>query len=345
MLISAKTMRRERRAAIHRGEGSAELRYLVEGTPLGRCRLLADMALEPGATVGFHRHVGETEYYLFLEGQGEADDDGTRVRVGPGDVLITAHGQGHALANTGRVPLRFLVLIQRDGPPLAGRRFFLAGDSTLCAYEKSLWPRAGWGMALGSHLAADVEVVNAAQSGRSSKSFVDEGHWSALMAGVRPGDGVLIQFGHNDEKDDPARHTDPQTTFVEGLESLVEQVLRAGGQPFLATPIERRRFEGRTLVDTHGPWATAVRNLAPRLGVPLLDLGMATRSLYEALGPELTQPLFLHFGPGAYPGWPEGCQDDTHLSHIGAAHIASLAARLLWDTAQGRPFLPRTTPE
>lgn len=346
MLISVHTMRRERRATVHGGQGTADLRYLVEGGALGRCRMLADMVLEPGASVGFHRHVGESEYYLFLEGRGEADDDGTRVEVGPGDVLVTAHGQGHALVNPGPAPLRFLVLIQLDGEPLGRRRrFFLAGDSTLCTYERALWPRAGWGMALGAHLADDVEVVNAAQSGRSSKSFVDEGHWAALVARVRPGDGVLIQFGHNDEKDDPARHTDPETTFVAGLEDLVLQVVRAGGQPFLATAIERRRFEGKVLVDTHGPWSVAVRNLAPRLGVPLLDLGRETKALYESLGPELTLALFLHFGPDVYPGWPEGCQDDTHLSHVGAAHVASLAARLLWADPRGRGFLPGVTSE
>ena len=81
----------------------------------------------------------------------------------------------------------------------------------------------GWGMMLKNFFTEDVIVDNHALNGRSSKSFISEGHWQKVVEKIKPGDYVFIQFGHNDEKDDLKRHTDPGTTFDETCASLLRK--------------------------------------------------------------------------------------------------------------------------
>lgn len=217
----------------------------------------------------------------------------------------------------------------------------LAGDSTLCFYDKDRWPRAGWGMMIGFHLRQGIEVRNLALSGRSSKSFKDEGQWELLMAGVKSGDGVMIQFGHNDEKiADPSRYTSPEDSFPDNLRSMVRDVQTAGAQPFLLSPVERRNFEGGRIVPSHGPYQGAVAAVARELSVPYLDLCQASTELYEELGPGASTRLFMHVGPGIYPGFPAGEIDNTHFNLGGAAMIAGLVGQLLLQHPEARSFLP-----
>lgn len=217
----------------------------------------------------------------------------------------------------------------------------LAGDSTLCFYEKSRWPRAGWGMMLGHHLKEGTTVRNMALSGRSSKSFRDEGQWDLLISGVQAGDGVMIQFGHNDEKsEDPNRFTSPDTTFRDNLVRMVREVQDRGAQPFLLSPVERRGFEGSGIVPSHGPYRDAVAAVARDCGVPYLDLCKASTEVYEELGPVASARFFMHLEAGIYPAYPQGERDNTHFSLAGAALIAGLVARLMMDHPQARVFLP-----
>ena len=87
---------------------------------------------------------------------------------------------------------------------------YIIGDSTV---EDNTPPFRGWGWALPEYVAPGVRVANHAMSGRSSLSFMNEGRFAPVEEGMQPGDLLLIQFGHNDEKDDAERHTDPATTF------------------------------------------------------------------------------------------------------------------------------------
>lgn len=125
----------------------------------------------------------------------------------------------------------------------APRRIHIAGDSTAARFD-SADPRVGWGAVLETELEG-VVVNDAARSGRSSKSFLEEGHWAALLGQIQRGDLVLIQFGHNDEKPDPARATDATTSFRDFLRRYVADSRAHGGVPILITPVARRRFSAR----------------------------------------------------------------------------------------------------
>jgi lysophospholipase L1-like esterase len=112
------------------------------------------------------------------------------------------------------VPLAFTAVGTARAGGRRHRTLHIAGDSTAAQKYSDAAPETGWGMALPFFLRKDLEVANHAVNGRSSKSFVDEGRLDAVLAAIRPGDLLLIQFAHNDEKDeDPTRYTEPWTTY------------------------------------------------------------------------------------------------------------------------------------
>ncbi len=226
---------------------------------------------------------------------------------------------------------------EEPGPAAAGPAaslhpsLHLAGDSTLA--DKPLDPpnpERGWGQALRELALEPARILNHAQNGRSTKSFRDEGRWQHLLCSLAPGDFVLIEFGHNDQKvHDPSRHATPEA-FSNNLRLFIQEVRRHGGSPLLATPVCRRIFtpEGG-LVDTHGPYPGIIRRLANEEAVPLIDLERLTRSLLEELGPEDSKALFVWVRPGDFDRYPQGRQDDTHFSENGAARVAGLFVKEL----------------
>jgi len=110
----------------------------------------------------------------------------------------------------------------------------LVGDSTVA-------PQGGWGPGFCADLTANVTCIDDALNGRSSKSFIDEGAWKKALD--QHGDYYLIQFGHNDEKPDPARHTDPDTTYAENLKRFIGDVRAIDAVPVIISPLARRTFQ------------------------------------------------------------------------------------------------------
>jgi lysophospholipase L1-like esterase len=216
-----------------------------------------------------------------------------------------------------------------SGAPPAGTRvvsIYVIGDSTASIYASNLYPRTGWGQVLGDYFSTSCATVkDKALSGRSSKSFYDEGNWIPIRDALVAGDFVIIQFGHNDEKtDDPARYTDPQTTYKQYLTTYVNDTLAKQGRPILATPINRNNWNGNTLADTHGGYPPAMRELAVSLGVPLVDLTALTKTFFERIGPTETTELFTKLVAGESPNYPNGNTDNTHLKETGARDVAQL---------------------
>jgi lysophospholipase L1-like esterase len=202
-----------------------------------------------------------------------------------------------------------------EPPPLMpNTALHIAGDSTAAIFPPTdPTARVGWAAVLQQFFTDAVRVDDAARSGRSSKSFIDEGLWTALKAQIHAGDYVFIQFAHNDEKtDDPARYTDPATTFRDYLEIYVGESRALGAFPVLLTPICRRDFSGTMVVNTHGAYPAAVAAVADQTGTPLIDMTEKTRVLLESLGPTNSIPLFA-------------MGDNTHLSAVGAPMVAQLA--------------------
>ncbi|MET9775778.1 rhamnogalacturonan acetylesterase [Streptomyces sp. NPDC006367] len=205
------------------------------------------------------------------------------------------------------------------------RTLHIAGDSTAAQKYADAAPETGWGMALPFFLRKDLPVANHAVNGRSSKSFVDEGRLDAILRVIRPGDLLLVQFGHNDQKrDDPSRHTEPWTTYQDHLRLYVEGARARGARPVLATSVERRRFDAAGNATTsHGEYPAAMRALAGEEGVALLDVQALSLALWQRLGVEGTK---THFN------WTATEQDNTHFNPPGAIEVARLVTRELLRT-------------
>ena len=107
MVIQRNEMKTETKEKMRDGEGSASLVYLTDCENEKNIRLLAEITLQPGSSVGKHIHENETEYYIILSGSGTVDDNGKQVIVNAGDTIITGGGAFHSIANTGSVPLVF----------------------------------------------------------------------------------------------------------------------------------------------------------------------------------------------------------------------------------------------
>lgn len=204
--------------------------------------------------------------------------------------------------------------------PFPHRTIFVAGDSTAAPKSAAKAPETGWGMALPYHLADRITVANHARNGRSSKSFVDEGRLEAILAALREGDVVVVQFGHNDQKaTDVLRYTEPWSTYQEYLTRYLDGARERGALPVLATPAERRRFDADgNAYSSHGEYPDAMRALAAREGVALVDVQRETLALWQRLGPEETTRYFLHTD--------DGRRDNTHFNTPGAAAVALMVA-------------------
>ncbi len=203
---------------------------------------------------------------------------------------------------------------------------YVIGDSTASVYTSDLYPRTGWAQPLQEYFApACATIQDKALSGRSSKSFFDEGDWTPIKAAVRAGDFVLIQFGHNDEKsDDPVRFTDPFTTYEMYLSIYIDDTIAKGATPILLTSINRNSWSNGTLDDTHGNYPVAVRQLAAARKVALVDATALTKTYFQRIGQAATTALFMDLAPGQFPNYPAGNTDDTHLQDNGAHTIAQL---------------------
>ena len=200
----------------------------------------------------------------------------------------------------------------------------LMGDSTMA--EKDL-PKAGeergWGMMLQNFLnPEEVKVINYAQNGRSTKSFIDLGLWDKVYAAIQPGDYVFIQFGHNDAKaDDPARYAAAWGAYQDNLRLFVDGVREKGGTPVLLTPVARRWFkEGGLDRNCHTDYPAAMKAVAAEKNVVLLDVTTPTLDWIEGLGDEASKAYFMI---------STGKNDNTHLVPAGARKVTEIVCGLI----------------
>lgn len=191
---------------------------------------------------------------------------------------------------------------------------WLIGDSTMARKSASRNPESGWGEGLKEYFGDMVTIHNHAASGRSTRSFINEKRWEVVRDSLKPGDFVVIQFGHNDEKLAPELHTIPESSFKGNLEKFILEAKYQGAHPILCSAIVRRHFESDTsLVDTHGTYIDAAQQTAKNTGVPYVDMEQLTHDLVLNLGRKDSADLYMM-----------NRKDSTHLNHDGAKAVARL---------------------
>ena len=203
---------------------------------------------------------------------------------------------------------------------------FLAGDSTMAAKLPDKRPETGWGEMLASHFKdGAVRVENRAMNGRSTKTFISEGRWQEIIDDLKKGDFVFVQFGHNDESKDKGERYTPPEDYKKNLVRFVEEVRAKGGNPVLMTPVMRRRFDkDGKFYDTHGEYPGIVRDVAKELKAPLIDMHRSSEVVIVKYGVEGSKKLFLQLKPGENANYPNGIEDNTHFSPLGAEEMAQL---------------------
>ena len=254
---------------------------------------------------------------------------------------------------------------------------FMIGDSTMA--NKNLTggnPERGWGQMLPGFLSEDIRVDNHAVNGRSTKSFIDEGRWDKVLSLIRKGDYLFIQFGHNDEKADPKRHTDARGgSFDANLRRFVTEAREKGAIPVLFNSIVRRNFgladstalasaisqddirkdvnpdakreaqaehpeEGKYLIDTHGDYLLSPRHVAEELDVPFVDMNAISKQLVEGMGAVESRKLFMWVPENTIAAMPKGREDNTHLNIHGARVLTGLTIDAIAEAVPAlKPFV------
>ena len=225
------------------------------------------------------------------------------------------------------MPMAYLIIfIWQKEILMSRRKIFLAGDSTVAYNSIETYPQTGWGQALHLYLQKDIEIINHAKNGCSSKSFLEEGRLLPIEAEIGQGDYLFIQFGHNDQKEDVARATDPATTYKEYLEKYIAVAKEKGAHALLITSPYRRHFhlDGTLKEAVHGTYPQAMLEVAKAWEIPCIDLCSKSVALLQTEGDQASKRFFMHLAVGQYDAYPDGKVDDTHFTYEGAVAMAGL---------------------
>ena len=220
-----------------------------------------------------------------------------------------------------------LILLAFSLPDKRKIKIFIAGDSTASIKETKAYPETGWGMPFVYFWDSTVKVENLAMNGRSTSSFRNEGFWNKITDGAAEGDYVFIQFGHNDEV--PTKKTyATEVEFKNNLKRYVVEAREKKATPVLLTPMARRKFDVSGKIEgTHDVYSQIIRDVANEEKVILFDMDKITQHLYEQFGVENSKLLFLQLKPGEHPNYPDGKEDNTHFSELGARLVAQLVLK------------------
>jgi lysophospholipase L1-like esterase len=240
-------------------------------------------------------------------------------------------------------------------------KVWIIGDSTVADYsmepdyQSKRYPIMGWGQVFQAFMSSDslhmvrhiiktdsVIVDDRARGGRSTRSFFEEGRWSEIYRSLKPGDVVMIQFGHNDASVSKGERYTSLPGFKEFLRLYINQSREKGATPVLITPVARNYpWEDGKLGNTHGDYPDGMRAVADELGVYLIDLTTLSMEFFTDKGQDyVTTTYFMNFPPGLYEAYPEGSKDNTHFQPAGAVAVAALVFDAMKGLKSRKPESP-----
>lgn len=198
---------------------------------------------------------------------------------------------------------------------------FLAGNSTVVDQSNEPW--AAWGQMFPNFLIPFKAVVaNYAESGETMKAFKGERRLEKIWSLAKPGDYLLIEFTHNDQKPG-GNHLDPFTTYKQTIKEWITEARNRSMIPVLVTSMHRRHFDSTgKIVNTLLEYPEAMRQVAAEENVELIDLNAMSKILYETWGPQRSLKAFVHYPANTFPGQNTKLEDNTHFSPYGAYELA-----------------------
>ncbi len=244
----------------------------------------------------------------------------SRVKINPREVGTPTWDDKLTLEFTGHSPAVESITIEPVTATDSVVTVFLCGNSTVV--DQTYEPWASWGQIIPRYFDSSVAVANHAESGESASSFLAKNRLDKVLSMARPGDYMIIEFGHNDQKE-RRPGSGAWYNFSANLKIFIDRARKAGVNPILVTPACRRSFDSTGHVrDTHLDYPDAIRAIAERENIPLIDLNQMTKSLYESLGTERSKKAFVHYPAGTFEGQTTDLEDNTHFNPYGATQIA-----------------------
>lgn len=200
---------------------------------------------------------------------------------------------------------------------------YLCGNSTVV--DQAGDPYASWGQMIPRWFDENVCIANHAESGLATSSFIAQKRLDKIMTTLRPGDWVLVEFGHNDQKESRPG-SGAYYNFAHNLKIFIDMVRKAGGNIAFVTPTQRRAFDStrKHIIETHRDYPAAMEEVAARENVPVLDIHGLTRTFFETLGYEGSKTALVHYPANTFPNQPQALEDNTHFNPYGAAQIAKM---------------------
>jgi lysophospholipase L1-like esterase len=195
--------------------------------------------------------------------------------------------------------------------PVVVPTIFLLGDSTVC--DQSREPYNSWGQMLPAFFTDQVAIANHGESGETYRDSIGRRRLDKIISVMKPGDWLLMQFGHNDQKQ-IAAGTGGLTTYQDEMRTHIAAVRKVGGIPVVVSPMERHAFDENGHVrPSLADYARASREVAEQERVAFIDLHAMSVKFYESLGPERAAQAFAA---------PNGVVDNTHHNNYGSYQLA-----------------------
>ena len=199
---------------------------------------------------------------------------------------------------------------------------FLCGNSTVVDQEEEPW--ASWGQMITRWFGPQVAIANYAESGLSCTTFLAQLRLDKILSQLKKGDYVIVEFGHNDEKEKKAGDG-AWYSYSRNLKIFVDRVRAAGGNIIFCTPTARRSFDAEGhLINTHGDYPAAMKAVAQREQVPVIDLTQMSTTFFEALGVEGSKRALVHYPANTFANQDKPLADNTHFNPYGAWEVAKM---------------------
>jgi len=193
---------------------------------------------------------------------------------------------------------------------------YLAGDST--STDQSGEPFNSWGQMITAFFKPDIAVANNGESGESLRGFIGEKRLAKVMSVIKPGDFLMIQMGHNDQKE-KGEGVGALTTYKSDLKRFIAEARSHGATPILVSPMNRLTFDDAgKITNSLGDYPEAVRQAAREENVAMIDLNAMSKPFYEALGPVEAHKAFAG-------------NDTTHHSNYGSYELAKSIVQSMKD--------------
>ncbi len=206
---------------------------------------------------------------------------------------------------------------------------WLCGNSTVVDQDYEPW--ASWGQMIPRWFDDKIAIANYAESGETAASFISANRLKKIMSLAKRGDYLFVEFGHNDQKQ-KTPGSGAYYNFATNLKQFVDEAKAKGVTPIFVTPTQRRTFDNNgKITESHGDYPDAMRWVAKREGVQVIELHDMTRTFFETLGVEGSKQSLVHYAANTFPGQTTALADNTHFNPYGAYEIAKMVVQGIKD--------------